>query len=190
MLRVLRNIDVQISAILPRPDTATSSRAINADAFREAMSRHAASVAIVTTDGPAGRAGATVSAFSSVSDTPPTILVSLKRDGHLACTIRENGRFAVNLLPGTMEELARAFSGQKLTSGATVERTARFKHGNWSTSESGLPILNAALAVFDCTVETRSEVATHTVFFGAVQALSMGADAAILVYGRRSYKAL
>ena len=47
------------------------------DSFLQGMSRAAQTVNIVTTDGPAGRAGVTVSAMASVSaDTPqPTLLV-------------------------------------------------------------------------------------------------------------------
>ena len=50
-------------------------------AFVDAMSRVASTVHIVTTDGPGGRVGATVSAMTSVSaDTPmPTLLVCLNR---------------------------------------------------------------------------------------------------------------
>jgi flavin reductase len=38
--------------------------------FRDAMARLCAAVNIITTDGPAGRAGFTASAMCSVTDTP------------------------------------------------------------------------------------------------------------------------
>ena len=40
--------------------------------FRNAMARLGAAVNIITTDGPAGRAGFTASAVCSVTDTPQT----------------------------------------------------------------------------------------------------------------------
>lgn len=40
--------------------------------FRDAMAHVGAAVNIITTDGPAGRAGFTASAVCSVTDTPPT----------------------------------------------------------------------------------------------------------------------
>jgi hypothetical protein len=43
--------------------------------YREAMARLGVAVSIVTTDGPAGRAGFTASAVCSVTDEPPTLLV-------------------------------------------------------------------------------------------------------------------
>ena len=40
--------------------------------FRDAMAHVGAAVNIITTDGPAGRAGFTASAVCSVTDTPPS----------------------------------------------------------------------------------------------------------------------
>ena len=60
------------------------------DAYVHAMRRVASSVAVVTTDGPAGCHGATVSAFSSVSADPPTILVCLRGGSRIAAA-RELG---------------------------------------------------------------------------------------------------
>ncbi|MET4385446.1 flavin reductase (DIM6/NTAB) family NADH-FMN oxidoreductase RutF [Bradyrhizobium sp. F1.4.3] len=47
--------------------------------YRDAMARLGAAVSIVTTDGPAGRAGFTASAACSVTDDPPTLLVCMNR---------------------------------------------------------------------------------------------------------------
>ncbi len=53
--------------------------------YRDAMARLGAAVSIVTTDGPAGRAGFTASAVCSVTDDPPTLLVCMNRS-HLRRT--------------------------------------------------------------------------------------------------------
>ncbi len=52
---------------------------VDQQTFRDAMSCMGAAVNIITTDGPAGRAGFTASAVCSVTDTPPTLLVCLNR---------------------------------------------------------------------------------------------------------------
>ena len=52
---------------------------VDAAQFREAMSRLGAAVHVVTTAGPAGRAGVTATAVVSVSDQPATLLVCLNR---------------------------------------------------------------------------------------------------------------
>src|SRR3546814_20713364 len=54
--------------------------AIDAAAFKAALSNASTPVTVVATDGPFGRAGLTCSAVSSVCDTPPTILLCVNRD--------------------------------------------------------------------------------------------------------------
>ncbi|GHK20550.1 hypothetical protein ECZU03_43390 [Escherichia coli] len=49
---------------------------VDQQTFRDAMSCMGAAVNIITTDGPAGRAGFTASAVCSVTDTPPITGVS------------------------------------------------------------------------------------------------------------------
>ncbi|MEQ9673623.1 MAG: flavin reductase family protein, partial [Roseovarius indicus] len=90
----------QIDGLVPRED------------FISAMRRVAASVTVVTTDGPAGRAGATVSAFSSVSADPPTVLVCLHAQSRIAGFVQENKRFCVNVLPERFSDIADRFAGR------------------------------------------------------------------------------
>jgi len=69
------------------------------DTFLEGMSRAASTVSIVTSDGPAGKVGVTVSAMSSVSadSERPSLLVCVNKNSRSADVIRENGRFCVNV---------------------------------------------------------------------------------------------
>ena len=57
--------------------------------FRDAMACVGAAVNIITTDGPAGRAGFTASAVCSVTDSPPTLLVCLNRGASVWPTFSE-----------------------------------------------------------------------------------------------------
>ena len=59
------------------------------DNFLQAMRRVASSVTVVTTDGPHGRHGATVSAFCSVSADPPSVLICLRADSRIESRIQE-----------------------------------------------------------------------------------------------------
>jgi hypothetical protein len=75
------------------------------------MSRLGAAVNIVTTDGPAGRAGFTASAVCSVTDEPPTLLVCLNRTASVYPAFEANGVLCVNVLargpPGTLRPVRR-----------------------------------------------------------------------------------
>jgi flavin reductase len=101
-------------------------RPVAGDRFREAMSRIGAAVHVVTTDGALGRAGATMTAVTSVSDAPPTLLVCINRTGRLAAVLRGNGVFCVNTLVAGQEGLADVFAGR-----GGLDHEARFGHGGW-----------------------------------------------------------
>ncbi len=99
---------VRLAAALPTAAMA----AVDGVTFREGMSCFAEAVTIVTTDGPAGLAGATATAVTSVSDNPPTILVCLNRTSKSAPRFVANGVFCVNALMPEHRELADVFAGR------------------------------------------------------------------------------
>ena len=80
--------------------------------FIEAMRHVAQSVTVVTTKGDNGAAGATVSAFSSLSADPPSVLICLRSDSRIALAVNENKVYCVNILPEGAGELAERFAGR------------------------------------------------------------------------------
>lgn len=159
--------------------------AVDRLAFREAMSHFAASVCLVTTDGPAGRRGVTVTSVCSVSDDPPTLLVCLNQKSGANMRFDQNGVFAVNLLASRNEPVARAFSGE-----GDLELEARFAAGRWTTLATGVPILEDALVSFDCRVIDSRPVATHRVLIGEVLAVAQPVHGESLLYRARRYHTL
>ena len=154
-------------------------------AFVDAMSRVASTVHIVTTDGPGGRAGATVSAMTSVSaDTPmPTLLVCLNRAGRLGRQIQDSGVFCVNVLSSDQSELADVFAGRLGQSQAE-----RFSSAEWVEMENGAPGLQGAVARLACRLCMTEGVGTHDVIFGAVEEIDLADGPSALVYADRSYR--
>lgn len=135
------------------------------DAFITAMRQVASTVTVVTTDGPAGQAGATVSAFTSLSADPPSVLVCLKADSRIAIAVRDNGVFCVNILPEDASDVALAFAGafdDKLSS--------RFEGLDVSSTEFG-PILPRATA-FTCSLSHRHVHGSHAICIGDVTGIS------------------
>lgn len=156
--------------------------AIAAPLFREAMSRVAGAVHLVATDGPAGKAGLTATAMTSVSDDPPTLLVCLNKASRTALMLRENGAFSVNTLGESHRGLADIFAGR-----TDLHGEARFEHGAWRQGLLGQPILADALAAFTVRVEDIHPVASHLVVIGRILAIAIGPDQSGLVYARRRY---
>ena len=107
--------------------------------------RHlAAHVCLITTVGSNGtRSGLTATAVCSVSPDPPTLLCCVNRQIAPFAAIRESGVFAVNVLGVEDRELAERFAG-------VIQGEARFETGVWTTQITGAPLLESALATFDC----------------------------------------
>ena len=149
--------------------------------YLDAMSCIASSVNVVTTDGPAGRGGGTVTAMSSVSAdaSPPVLLVCLHHLSRATEAIRENGAFCVNVLGEDQHELSNVFAGRG--------DEERFSPGTWTPMETGSPRLHKSLAAFDCRVSQCLLINSHFVVFGEVEDIFMGEPHPPLLYANRDY---
>lgn len=152
--------------------------------FRDAMAHLPAAVNILTTDGPAGRCGITVSAVCSVTDSPPTVLVCVRQASACHEAFRENGRVAVNVLGGEHEELARHFSGA-----TGVPMQERFAWDIWD-DDAPVPVLREALVGIVGRIVDRTVSGSHSVLFVAVEELRLRRDADSLVYFNRRFHRL
>ena len=131
--------------------------------FTAAMRMVATPVSIVSTDGPVGRHGATVSAVCSVSADPPSLLVCLNADSTCARIVEENGAFCVNVIFEGQTKLARAFAGQP-----EFVRCRAFDSDDWVDGYMGLPTLIGASAAFFCLVEKCYVQGSHKIIVGKV----------------------
>jgi len=168
--------------------TPTSEQArlpLDTQSFREAMSRIAAAVHVVTTDGEGGRLGATVSAACSVSDDPASILVCLNRQTRMHEAVLKNRCFCLNTLGDDHQEISDAFAGRK-----NLDMAERFEKGEWTNLATGCPALDSARLSVDCEIFSVSEMGTHSIIVGTVVDLRMTDPGRSLLYVRRGYKSL
>ncbi|WP_346894736.1 flavin reductase [uncultured Roseibium sp.] len=150
--------------------------------FREAMSRIVTAVHILTTDGAAGRLGATVSAVCSVTDDPCSILVCVNRASRVHAAILKNRVFCVNTLQPNHQPLSDAFAGR-----GNLDMDDRFAMAEWTPLATGCPGLKDASLSIDCEVFSVSEMGTHSVIIGTVADVRMSDEDHSLVYIRRGY---
>lgn len=134
-------------------------------AFITAMRKVASTVTVVTTDGPAGQSGATVSAFSSLSADPPSVLVCLKADSRIAQAVKDNGVFCVNILSEDAEELANRFAGA-----FDQTKPNRFEGLEITNTDEG-PILPKATS-FACSLNRTVIHGSHAICIGDVTGIS------------------
>jgi flavin reductase (DIM6/NTAB) family NADH-FMN oxidoreductase RutF len=151
------------------------------DKFVAAMGMAATGVSVVTTDGPAGRFGITVSAVSSVSADPPLVLACVSRRSPAAAAIEANGRFSINMLAADNRGVAETFAGRPREG-----KPYDFAAHDWDEGQSGLPVLADAAAVFECVMAEAYDAGTHRIFIGRVVAAKRG-EAEPLVYHNRAF---
>ncbi len=135
---------------------------VSREEFIMAMRGVAASVTVVTTDGSAGRLGATVSAFSSVSADPPTVLVCLRAGSRIAKAVAENGRFCVNVLPENSDAIADRFAGMH------DHQVADRFIGIPCRGDAGVAPEIEGATTFSCAVDQIVTAGSHLVVFGLV----------------------
>jgi flavin reductase (DIM6/NTAB) family NADH-FMN oxidoreductase RutF len=147
------------------------------DTFRHGMRRLAAGVTIITTLDGSAPSGLTATAVTSLTVTPPHLLVCVNRIAAAHAAIGRCGRFCVNALAQEHRELAERFAGA-----GGIHGPERFAAGAWTTLATGAPVLADALAAFDCIVANAMDVATHTIFVGLVVSLNARDDGIALLY--------
>jgi flavin reductase (DIM6/NTAB) family NADH-FMN oxidoreductase RutF len=139
--------------------------AIDRESFKTGMRRLAAGVCVITSVAEGGRrCGLTATAVCAVSADPPTLLVCVNSATGSYAAMSAAKHFAVNLLSVEDKAVANRFA-------SAIAPEERFSQGSWSTLVTGWPVLDSAVAVFDCVVCQVVEVGTHGVLFGGIEAL-------------------
>lgn len=126
----------------------------HAQHFRGSLGRFATGVAVVTFDTDEGPHGITVNSFTSVSLTPPLVLVSIAK------TTRSHDQlagcpFTVNVLGAEQRALASNFAGKPTGEPRWVEGTVA-------------PRLSGVLSFFECTPWAAYDGGDHTLYLGEV----------------------
>jgi len=152
--------------------------------FLEGMSRSAASVSVVTTDGPAGRGGVTVSAMTSISadGERPTMLMCLNASASTLPLVLENGCFCINVLRIGQTDISDVFSSRVPAPGGD-----KFNAVEFEVLATGAPYLSAALVGFDCRLISAERHGTHHICIGAVETVRVAHEGEPLLYGMRRY---
>lgn len=144
--------------------------------FRDAMATVCTPVAVVTAMDGQRPHGTTVSAFASLSMTPPSLLVSLDRGSELLGLVLGSGIFGMNVLGSSQSALAGKFARK----GAD-----KFDGVSWR-EDAGVPRIAGVQHWLAAEVMQTSEVADHIILFGRV--LDVASDTvAPLTYHARSF---
>lgn len=148
---------------------------IDPDAFRSVLGRFASGITVVTTRDAGQRdVGMTVSAFCSVSLEPPLVQICVDREASLFAALVGSTRYGVSILAAEQEALSRRF--------ATAESTRRFDGIGYRRGESGVLLLDDALAHLECRIVASHEAGDHTIFVGEVESATASSTRPLLYY--------
>ncbi len=119
--------------------------------------------------------GMTATAVSSLSMSPPSLLVCMNESVSMHGAMAGIDWFCVNVLSTRHVAVARAFSDSRL-------RDVRFETGQWSIDDEHAPRLADAQAALLCRRVGHHRFGTHSIFLGQVHKVWLGAAVDPLVY--------
>lgn len=158
--------------------TATAPTAQPKPDLRHAFGRFPTGIAVVTMlNGEGAPYGATINSFVSVSMEPPMISWNVVRGSLAHATVSQTQRFVINVLAKDQRDLAQQMTGPV---------AERFTDIRYSSSESGLPVIDGTLATFECRVHSMVAAGDHDIVLGAIDCFEHR-DGRPLVYWQGAY---
>ena len=152
----------------------SESSAFTPDEFRSALGQFATGVTIVTARDAEGRLmGLTANSFNSVSLSPPLVLWSLSGQSSSLPGFRAASHYAINVLAADQRLLAERFARRGID---------RFEGTAWRPGLTGAPVIDGAVAVFECSQHGQHEAGDHTAPVGRVAHCRRRAGVAPLVF--------
>ena len=153
--------------------------------IRDLMARFATGVSVVAARHGPLLAGMTANAIASISIDPPLMLASIARKAETHGAIIGSHAFAISILADDQQELAECFARP-----TTAEKLTGFCGAAWHEAETGSPVLEGALAFFDCRLSQRYDGGDHTMFLGEIVAAGFREDAEPLLWYASGYHRL
>lgn len=138
------------------------SVSVDSESFRRACSKFATGVTVATVLDPGGSPhGMTANSFTSVSCDPPLVLLCVDHRTSILPSFRSSVHFGVNVLSEEQRNLSVRFAqkGQD-----------RFDQVPWVAGQTGVPLIEDALASFECRVTDRVTAGDHDIIIGEVLA--------------------
>jgi flavin reductase (DIM6/NTAB) family NADH-FMN oxidoreductase RutF len=153
--------------------------------MRAMMARFVTGVTVVAARHGPFMAGMTANAIASISVDPPLMMASISRRAETHIAIVGSHAFSVSVLADDQAGLADCFAQP-----TTALKLKRFCDAAWHEAETGSPILEGAIAYFDCRLTARHDGGDHTIFIGEIVAAGYRDDAEPLVWYGSRYRAL
>ena len=155
------------------------SSSIDGTTFRQALSKLAAGVTVITASDAHGAVyGLTATAVTSVSLDPPLLLVCINRRSRMAAVLEAGAPFIVHFLSADQEEIARQFARPG---------TEKFAGVAYRWSAHGSPQIAGTLASVECVLHDTYPGGDYIIVVGRVVDVQLGTPDAPLLYFRHQF---
>lgn len=152
--------------------------------LRLAMRRWSTGVSVVSVKNQGIIHGMTVSSFTSISLSPPTIIVSLRKSSRTHDMIINAKTFGISFLSRNQQAISERFAG------LSNELENRFDGLETFTLKTGAPLLEGGLAFLDCKLVAVHEFGMNSLLIGEVLATKVGDGRTPLIYFDQRYHTL
>jgi flavin reductase len=154
-----------------------SDLSVDTTLLRRAFGTFATGVTVVSVGGDSPH-GMTANSFASVSLAPPLLLVCVDKGAAMHDIMLATGGFGVSVLAHHQEPVARHFANRHRPLGV-----AQFHAVDWRPGDrTGAPLIEDAIARFECKLQGSYEAGDHTIFVGELLSVDTSADAAPLLF--------
>jgi flavin reductase (DIM6/NTAB) family NADH-FMN oxidoreductase RutF len=154
----------------------------NATAFRETLAHFCSGITIISSLSRGVPVGLTCQSFFSVSLEPPLVAFCVGKKSTTFPTILEVGSCVINVLSESQRELSDNFSRTQSDKWASVSWDGSTHHG--------LPVLNDALAWFECDIRDSIDAGDHVLVVARVLDFHRRPEARPLLYFQSTYAKL
>ncbi len=143
--------------------------------FRRACAQFATGIAVATVCDAAGAPhGLTVNSFTSVSLKPPLVLICVDYSSTVLPLFRASRHYGVSVLTESQQAISAKFARRG---------EDRFDGVAWSAGGAGVPLIEGALAQFECAVRQVVEAGDHAVLIGEVVRAEYAGGSPLLYFG-------
>jgi len=148
---------------------------IDSETFRRLLSRFASGIAIITARDGERDVGMTVSAFCSVSLSPPLVLVCVDHGASMHDLLLRHPKLGISIMACEHEAHSRRF--------ADKNETQRFEGIPCKRGESSVMLVDGAMAQLECQLVHHYEAGDHTIFIAEVECGAMREGRPLLYFG-------
>lgn len=151
--------------------------------FRKTMGQFPTGVTLLTSGQLMEGHGMTVNSFTSVSLNPPMVLVCVTPNARINSCIDETGCFGISVLTDRHRRLAAYFADRRRLPGLNSPDGTRFSPGG----QTGVPLVQDALAHLECTVAGHYEAGDHVIYLGDVRSAARLRTTAPMIFFKGTF---